>query len=69
MTKRFRLDISLSTVLTVAEIWPDGNAPVDPTPKDVDEAFRKSGINVLMSASAWNLEDEADVVITEEQGD
>lgn len=41
--------------LTLSEIWPDGNAPENPTAEDVMAEIRKSG-SVSSFISDWNME-------------
>lgn len=69
-TRSFTLTIEVSESLSVAEIWPDGDAPDSPTIEDVRKAFlgdarRHSPIGHLLSD--WGLEPTADdLIITDD---
>ncbi len=52
--KRFELVIESRVVLTVDQIWPDGNAPADPTAKDVLELNDDDGGPETVLRE-WNL--------------
>jgi len=48
--------------LSIGEIWPDGDAPEDPTPIDVIEQMRGShGVGVMGIVSEWLLIDQLSV--------
>lgn len=44
-----------SDTLAKRDIWPDGDAPENPTDEDVMAAMRKSG-SLWMLAQEWNLD-------------
>lgn len=55
-------NLSLGEVqLSVSDIWPDGDAPENPTPQDVADLIAKCG-GVRAVLSEWNLIDE--IVVT-----
>lgn len=43
MSKRFSLTYEVDAVLTVEELWPDGDAPANPTEADVLALVEKCG--------------------------
>lgn len=52
----FRMSISIEAHLTKEELWPDGDAPENPTAKDVVELIRKCG-GATKIIEDWNLDD------------
>jgi hypothetical protein len=63
--KRFDFDISITATLSVDDIWPDGDAPENPTVSDVRQVFIESGRgNIMRAAREWNLDDDADLTIS-----
>jgi hypothetical protein len=63
--KRFDFDISITATLTVDDIWPDGDAPENPTVSDVRRVFIESGRgNVMRAAHEWCLDDDAYLIIS-----
>lgn len=56
MSKRFEIMYEVSAELSVEELWPDGDAPANPTEADVYRLIKSSGgfVRVLRD---WNLED------------
>lgn len=63
--KAFLFEINLSEVLSESAIWPDGNAPPNPTVKDVEALFCESP-DVHATARKWGFEiTKGDVQITE----
>ena len=63
--KRFTLDLSMSVTLDLNQIWPDGDAPENPTPEDVLEALRDTDSNLFRALEEWNLEDAAGLMVME----
>lgn len=58
--KRFRVSVSAEADLAIAEIWPDGDAPENPTADDVREKIELTcGWGDLVRD--WNLPQDADV--------
>lgn len=51
----FSVQVYSSDELSVSEIWPDGNAPENPTAEDVMAEIRKSG-SISCFISGWNVE-------------
>lgn len=65
--KKFELTITLSETLTVDEIWPDGDAPENPTALDVRKAFfgDRPHRDILRRADDWGLTDDAELDVNE----
>lgn len=51
----FRLEWGGEATLSVDEIWPDGDAPENPTRDDVIAVMQKSG-SAYRLAQDWNLD-------------
>lgn len=66
MSKRFRIQLELEVVLPVEHIWPDGDQPAVPTEADVLKLLRKDSVTRTMRD--WNLDEDADWVVTEIAG-
>ena len=66
MSQRFVFELRIEDSLTIDEIWPDGDAPENPTAVDVLRQLQATGsnTNVLDALSAWNLDVEAELTIT-----
>jgi hypothetical protein len=47
--------------LEVEDVWPDGDAPDNPTAADVAEVLRGSGHSIASIATEWNLWSEIEV--------
>ena len=72
MAKRFEFDISINCTLDIEQIWPDGDAPINPTVADVRKVFIESGHSryargsaIIRAAQEWDLDQDADLFITE----
>jgi hypothetical protein len=61
--KDFTFSLVLEDALTIDDIWPDGDAPENPTAADVMKQLRKDGGNALEALLEWNMEDEAELTI------
>lgn len=57
MTKKFTINIECSVDMDLDELWPDGDAPENPTAKDVENLIEKSGGPVGI-IDDWNLRDD-----------
>ena len=59
MTKQFRITYTIDVTLSENDIWPDGDAPENPTAEQVAALIRKEGgfPSVLVD---WNLDDGSD---------
>jgi len=55
--KKFRLTYTMTTDLTEAQIWPDGDAPPNPTAADVEAVIEKDGGWPKVLGN-WYLDDE-----------
>lgn len=62
--KRFELTITVDVVLTTDEVWPDGDAPDNPTADDVRRVFME-GHSILHTARDWGLDDDAVIDVYE----
>jgi len=56
--KSFTITFDGSVTLTVDEVWPDGDAPANPTLLDVMRAIRKSTFSESDLIEKWNLSEE-----------
>jgi hypothetical protein len=56
----FSVDLG-SAYLTIDEVWPDGDAPENPTAQDVIEVMRQTSLRAYVIASEWNLLDGIEV--------
>lgn len=68
--KRFNFLIEINVTLDQDEVWPDGDAPPDPSAADARKKFLDSDPygeeDILQIARDWNLSDDAEVVVSEE---
>jgi hypothetical protein len=67
MSKRFSFSVQVDHVLTVEEIWPDGNAPENPTSEDARDVFLNSShCSIGTMLDCWNIgPNEDDLIVTE----
>lgn len=63
MTTRFRIMIEIDETLSIAELWPDGDAPPNPTVGDVEALIEKCG-GVVKIMRDWSLEFDAVLTVT-----
>lgn len=61
---RFRITITSDNVLTLDELWPDGDAPENPTADDVRARIRQHG-GAREVLRDWNLDDELTLDVVE----
>jgi len=62
--KRFILDMNLSVTLSIQQIWPDGDAPENPTAADVIAAIKESDeFSPLEALRDWNLDDDVQLTV------
>ena len=54
-SKTFTISVECEVTLNTREIWPDGNAPENPTAKDVVQAMEDDCISVSKLLDEWNL--------------
>lgn len=54
--KTFRILLEVDVVLTEGELWPDGDAPENPTVADVQELIRNEGGSAYLIRT-WSLEE------------
>ena len=59
----FHLSIEGRFALGVDEIWPDGDAPADPTPLDVARAMERSG-TMRSVLREWGFLDDITIDVT-----
>jgi hypothetical protein len=62
--KRFQLHYQVTVVLDASQIWPDGDAPANPTAADVEALIKKCGGWATIVAD-WNLDEDAFGTVTE----
>lgn len=65
--KRFRLHFEIDSTLDIPSLWPDGNAPENPTVKDVLALIDKEG-GILSIIGEWNLGIDGDFSVEEVDG-
>lgn len=65
-SKGFNFSISADIWLEVKDIWPDGDAPENPTVADVLEVIKKCGgkRDVLTD---WSLLDDLDLTVSDDK--
>lgn len=63
----FRITFSGCLTLNSYEIWPDGDAPPNPTARDVRNKMINTGGKADL-LSDWNLEDDLGITIVDERG-
>ena len=59
--KTFHVEITGSQTLTVREIWPDGDAPDNPTVDDVIEVMRDCARSAEQLQRDWDLSFDIEV--------
>jgi hypothetical protein len=52
--KKFRISYTVDVTLNASEIWPDNNAPANPTEQDVLQVIEKGG-GIYQVIGDWNL--------------
>lgn len=52
---KFRISYQMDAVLSVKNLWPDGNAPENPTEEDVLKLIDNDG-GILDVIHKWNLD-------------
>ncbi len=62
---RFGVEMFGSLTLTAEEIWPDGDAPINPTTEDVAQRMRDFGKTSLMND--WMLADYLSISVTDNE--
>lgn len=62
----FNISIAADVYLTIKEIWPDGDAPENPTPADVKAAMEACG-SKMRTLRDWELLQDVDVSVDGEQ--
>lgn len=66
MSKKFNIEISGHYSLSVSDIWPDGDAPENPTPEDVAQAMDESG-TLMGVIGEWNFDDSLSIDVYDEE--
>jgi hypothetical protein len=64
--KSFCLSYEVHVTLTVDQIWPNGDAPSNPTALDVEAVIEQDG-GWCAILSRWNLDEEAETSVREVQ--
>lgn len=58
----FYVEVESEAFLSIAEIWPDGNAPEDPTADDVLAQMKKDG-DKFRVINDWGLNEDTEIHI------
>ena len=61
--RKFAFDLHMSVTLSVNEIWPDGDAPENPTAEDVKNLIEETHCSIGSFLSDWNLDREIEFSI------
>lgn len=61
--KSFTLVFTGSVILTEGDLWPDDDAPENPTKEDVEELLEEYEYDIAGLIRDWNLEDEISVKV------
>lgn len=76
MDKKFNIKVVCDINFSIKEIWPDGDAPVNPTAQDVIDTMKEDcgSIRNLLSewwfpskVTVWNNEDKSDSATWDEE--
>jgi len=60
--KRFTIEITTGPIeLDISEVWPDGDAPENPTAQDVLDLMLLDGLPYVLKE--WNLDTDLEVTI------
>ena len=62
MKKRFAISMDVYAIMTVDEIWPDGDAPENPTCEQVAARIAESG-SPMRWLEDWNMVDDTGVSV------
>jgi hypothetical protein len=67
MSKRFIFEVQTRHILTVDEVWPDGDAPENPTADDALKVFLKyHSYDIAEGMRDWNIDPTVDDVFVTE---
>lgn len=66
MAKTFHFSIETQVSLDVEDIWPDGDAPADPTVSDVIEVIRACG-GTKHVLDDWSLIDDLTLTVSDDK--
>ena len=58
--KQFEISFNIGHIFTIGELWPDGDAPENPTTQDVLDLIKKDG-GPNRIISDWNFDVECNV--------
>ena len=65
ISRNFTISFSGDCSLSADEIWPDGDAPEEPTSQEVvDQIKSLCGSSVTSFISDWNLDDDVEVLVS-----
>lgn len=64
-TRTFTFDITISHTFTIDELWPDGDAPENPTTRNVYDLVEQCG-GLARVINDWDLVDDADLHVTDD---
>lgn len=62
-TKTFDFDFYGAMTLSAKEVWPDGDAPKNPTARDVILKIKAKHVTIGQFLDAWKLSPELEVFI------
>ena len=66
MMKQFQITYTVGVTLNEEELWPDDDAPKNPTTADVRKLIQKSG-GIYRVLDDWNLRESEVCKVTEAQ--
>ncbi len=64
--KQFQITYTVDVTLDASELWPDGDAPENPTAADVRKLIQKSG-GIYRVIDDWNLREGGVCEVAEAQ--
>lgn len=66
MTASISINIEANTDLSVSDMWPDGDAPANPTASDVVQLLLDGGLR--SNLRDWSLLDHLDILVSVDDG-
>lgn len=67
--KSFTITLEMDVSLTAEEVWPDDDAPEDPTAEDVLAVMKGKGHGKLDAVDAFNLEESVSLHVVSDEDD
>ena len=68
MTKKFTVCYTLEVTLSIEDLWPDGDAPDNPTEEDVEALIESDG-GFPQIIDDWSLDDAGEYSVFVDEGD